>query len=459
MTAARGFGGASRKVRTPKGRTLARARRRKPTESGTERRPPPARLSETPAVRVKRWGKSPPASRRRGGLPNPVRCKANRARRGCPPRARVAAQEGWSSSTESGLQACYGKPCSGGAFYPSWPRMPFTHLACGRFRSRSALSPMTRCGDHGETSGAGITSEGHCEEAIPQEETRKPGGEPGVSGFGKGVLGFLVARPLIAIAIAVVVVGVSWCSRLTASDARHAPRAARGADRRSSRCSSASEQYAKTLRQDRAQIVSSGAAVRAGAAGRQADRGRSRPRQAGLRLEGDVAPQERGQRLLPAGRQDRRLHGNPAVDSERCGARDGARPRGRACDGRARGRANRAGAPDQESPPTIIAGGVAFTPSSVSSTSWRCSASPARRLASVQPFTGVRGGPHRTGLHGGAGYDPRQAVAFWKRMLRASKGKEPPEFASDHPSDEHRIERIEGWLPEAEHAQVSAPSG
>ena len=38
-------------------------RRRKPTESGTERRPPPAHDSpETPAVRVKRWGKSPPAS-------------------------------------------------------------------------------------------------------------------------------------------------------------------------------------------------------------------------------------------------------------------------------------------------------------------------------------------------------------------------------------------------------------
>ena len=35
---------------------------------------------ETSAVRVKRWGKSPPASRRRGGSPNPVRCKANRAR-------------------------------------------------------------------------------------------------------------------------------------------------------------------------------------------------------------------------------------------------------------------------------------------------------------------------------------------------------------------------------------------
>src|SRR3954462_8912901 len=35
---------------------------------------------ETSPVRVKRWGKSPPAPRRRGGLPTPVRCKANRAR-------------------------------------------------------------------------------------------------------------------------------------------------------------------------------------------------------------------------------------------------------------------------------------------------------------------------------------------------------------------------------------------
>jgi metalloendopeptidase OMA1, mitochondrial len=55
-----------------------------------------------------------------------------------------------------------------------------------------------------------------------------------------------------------------------------------------------------------------------------------------------------------------------------------------------------------------------------------------------------------------AGYDPHQALAFWKRMLRASKGKEPPEFASDHPSDKHRVERIKGWLPEAERAYKPA---
>jgi predicted Zn-dependent protease len=57
-----------------------------------------------------------------------------------------------------------------------------------------------------------------------------------------------------------------------------------------------------------------------------------------------------------------------------------------------------------------------------------------------------------------AGYDPRQALAFWKRMQRASKGKEPPEFLSDHPSDQHRVERVQGWLPEAERAYKPAQS-
>jgi hypothetical protein len=43
-------------------------------------------------------------------------------------------------------------------------------------------------------------------------------------------------------------------------------------------------------------------------------------------------------------------------------------------------------------------------------------------------------------------------------MRRASNGNEPPEFASDHPSDQHRIERITEWLPEAERAYTPARS-
>jgi len=42
-----------------------------------------------------------------------------------------------------------------------------------------------------------------------------------------------------------------------------------------------------------------------------------------------------------------------------------------------------------------------------------------------------------------AGYNIDEAVKFWKNMKKVSAGKAPPEFVSTHPSDEHRIERIE----------------
>src|SRR5262245_60336985 len=69
-------------------------RRRKPTESGTERRPP-ARAREP--VRVKRWGKSPPATvaTRRLAKPRPVQGEAgsdDAARRGTGCAARAVAQ-------------------------------------------------------------------------------------------------------------------------------------------------------------------------------------------------------------------------------------------------------------------------------------------------------------------------------------------------------------------------------
>jgi predicted Zn-dependent protease len=101
----------------------------------------------------------------------------------------------------------------------------------------------------------------------------------------------------------------------------------------------------------------------------------------------------------------------------------------------------------------IIAGGVAFTP---------------RQYLHVFALLGTAGSlpfsrsQESEADHIGlvymakAGYEPRQAVAFWQRMRRAAKGTEPPEFASDHPSDEHRIERIEKWLPEAERAYTPA---
>lgn len=48
-------------------------------------------------------------------------------------------------------------------------------------------------------------------------------------------------------------------------------------------------------------------------------------------------------------------------------------------------------------------------------------------------------------------FDPREAVTFWQRMDRMHQQSdvEVPEWASTHPSNQHRIERITGWLPKA----------
>jgi len=49
-----------------------------------------------------------------------------------------------------------------------------------------------------------------------------------------------------------------------------------------------------------------------------------------------------------------------------------------------------------------------------------------------------------------AGYDPREAIAFWERMNAASEGKsQPPEFLSTHPGYQTRINNLNLWLPEA----------
>ncbi len=49
-----------------------------------------------------------------------------------------------------------------------------------------------------------------------------------------------------------------------------------------------------------------------------------------------------------------------------------------------------------------------------------------------------------------AGYDPREAESFWKRMAQQSGGGgKPPEFASTHPSDDTRIRHIHDSLPAA----------
>lgn len=48
-----------------------------------------------------------------------------------------------------------------------------------------------------------------------------------------------------------------------------------------------------------------------------------------------------------------------------------------------------------------------------------------------------------------AGYNPSEAVNFWKRMASQKGGAAPPEFLSTHPSDATRIADLEKLLPEA----------
>ena len=48
-----------------------------------------------------------------------------------------------------------------------------------------------------------------------------------------------------------------------------------------------------------------------------------------------------------------------------------------------------------------------------------------------------------------AGYDPRAAVDFWRKMQQKYGNQEPPEFLSTHPGSATRIADLQKWMPEA----------
>jgi predicted Zn-dependent protease len=269
----------------------------------------------------------------------------------------------------------------------------------------------------------------------------------------KRVLAFLVARPLIAVAIAAVVVGVI----LLGTRSQKTPvtnRTEHVSLTDAQQIQLGDQQYEKTLRQDRARIISSGPGydeVQRVAKRIETVAGRDKPnfvwKVTLLRkneanaycLPGGKIVVYTG--ILPVTQGDAGLatvlghevahataeHSAESIEHEHL----------------------------TKVAAAIIAGGVAFTP---------------EQYLRVLTLLGVAGKlpfsrkQESEADHIGlvymarAGYDPRQAVAFWKRMQRASAGKEPPEWLSDHPSDAHRVQRVEHWLPEAERAYVPAQS-
>jgi predicted Zn-dependent protease len=52
-------------------------------------------------------------------------------------------------------------------------------------------------------------------------------------------------------------------------------------------------------------------------------------------------------------------------------------------------------------------------------------------------------------LAAAACFDPAASIGLWQRMAEHSGGKAPPEFMSTHPSSDTRIQRLQGWMDEA----------
>lgn len=53
-------------------------------------------------------------------------------------------------------------------------------------------------------------------------------------------------------------------------------------------------------------------------------------------------------------------------------------------------------------------------------------------------------------LMASAGFRPQQAVELWRNMASISGGNKPPELLSTHPSDDHRLQRLQEQLAVAE---------
>jgi metalloendopeptidase OMA1, mitochondrial len=270
----------------------------------------------------------------------------------------------------------------------------------------------------------------------------------------KVLLGAVVARALIAVVLAAVVVGVLLLnSHRQKTPVTHRTQHVGLTDQQQAQLGA--QQYAKTLGEDRANIVSSGVAYdQVQRVAKRIERVAGRDKPSFVWKVTLLRKNEANAYCLPGGKivvytGILPLIGNDAGLATVLGHEVAHATAEHAAERIERQHLTRVAA-------AIIAGGVAVTPSQYVHVIALLGAGSA---AASLPFSrSQESEADHIGLiyMAKAGYDPHQAVGFWKRMLRASKGKAPPEFASDHPSDKHRIAQIRDWLPEAERAYKPA---
>ena len=270
-----------------------------------------------------------------------------------------------------------------------------------------------------------------------------------MSGAAKAIVGFLVGRPLIAIAIAAIVVGVLLIGTRT----QHTPVTNRTEHVKltdQQQIQMGDEEYTKTLRQNRARIISSG-------------RGYAEVQRVAKRIEAVAAKdkpdfvwrvtlirsKEANAFCLPGGKIVVYTGILPITQNDAGLATVLGHEVAHATAEHVAERIEREHLTEVVS--AILAGGLAFTPGQFVQLTALFGIDSSLRFSRSQESEADHIGLIYMAR---AGYDPHQAVLFWKRMLKASKGQEPPEFLSDHPSDAHRVQRIEGWLAEAEQNYV-----
>jgi len=264
---------------------------------------------------------------------------------------------------------------------------------------------------------------------------------------GKAVLGLLLARPLIAFAIAAVVVGVLLLhTRTQKTPVTHRTQHVELTDAQQAQLGN--QQYTKTLREDRAQIISSGPQyVRVQRVAKRIEAVAARDKPDFVWKVTLLRKNVANAYCLPGGKIVVYSGILPLTENDAGLATVLGHEVAHATAEHVAERIEREHLTEVAA--AIIAGGVAFTPGQFVAVQALVDS------GATLPFSrSQESEADHIGLvyMARAGYDPHQALAFWKRMLRAGKGKEPPEFLSDHPSDAHRVERIRGWLPEAERA-------